>query len=478
MTLELKILPSGSLSLLSADEAIPLSPSLSELRDALSREIEEGLFLLVALKNETALTPSLLFWKDFTSLYLTKRCHHPEDENGVLPPLPFFQGGASTLILGAPPMQGGEYLSLSLLEDLWNTLDQWLLASLQKKQLSFAHFLEQSAPQWHSVGRVCFHLAESKKTPETPFAFLATYSSQISKGKIYHHTLGKALQEYAGSQNKKALIHLLSPVYRASESSPFIQKRVESGAIYEPQLWSPQEAYTFLREVPLYEEAGIVVRVPDWWQARSPRRPNVQITIDQKKQNTLNSESLLDFQIQLALGEETLSLSEWQELLNSPEDGLVFLKGQWIELDKEKLSQTLEHWKRVEKHYRSEGISFIEGMRLLAGAPPDLTSEPLETLPQWSRVQAGKNLEKILNDLRHPQNLESREIGSDLKTSLRPYQQQGVHWLFYLKQLGLGACLADDMGLGKTLQVLALLLLLKRILRPLLLLFSCFLLHF
>ena len=39
---------------------------------------------------------------------------------------------------------------------------------------------------------------------------------------------------------------------------------------------------------------------------------------------------------------------------------------------------------------------------------------------------------------------------------LRPYQVRGYSWLFYLRQRGLGACLADDMGLGKTIQTLAL----------------------
>jgi len=33
-----------------------------------------------------------------------------------------------------------------------------------------------------------------------------------------------------------------------------------------------------------------------------------------------------------------------------------------------------------------------------------------------------------------------------------------MSWLAFLRQYGLGACLADDMGLGKTIQMLALLL--------------------
>ena len=49
-----------------------------------------------------------------------------------------------------------------------------------------------------------------------------------------------------------------------------------------------------------------------------------------------------------------------------------------------------------------------------------------------------------------------------MRAELRPYQRSGLSWLHFLTQLGLGACLADDMGLGKTIQVIALLLALKR----------------
>ena len=52
--------------------------------------------------------------------------------------------------------------------------------------------------------------------------------------------------------------------------------------------------------------------------------------------------------------------------------------------------------------------------------------------------------------------------GLDLRATLRPYQSEGVRWLWFMTRLGLGACLADDMGLGKTIQVIDLLLHLKR----------------
>ncbi len=41
--------------------------------------------------------------------------------------------------------------------------------------------------------------------------------------------------------------------------------------------------------------------------------------------------------------------------------------------------------------------------------------------------------------------------------TLRGYQREGLGWLEFLREFGLGGCLADDMGLGKTVQVLALL---------------------
>lgn len=46
-------------------------------------------------------------------------------------------------------------------------------------------------------------------------------------------------------------------------------------------------------------------------------------------------------------------------------------------------------------------------------------------------------------------------VPASVQASLRPYQQQGLNWLQFLREYGLGGILADDMGLGKTLQTLA-----------------------
>ena len=46
------------------------------------------------------------------------------------------------------------------------------------------------------------------------------------------------------------------------------------------------------------------------------------------------------------------------------------------------------------------------------------------------------------------------QLKSEHKSLLRTYQQQGIQWLYDLKNMNLNGILADDMGLGKTLQII------------------------
>ena len=358
-------------------------------------------------------------------------------------------------------MPGAEYLTCGVLQDTWTDLDTWVRRKVAACQQGLSGFLKQRAPLWHQVGRVCFHLAENRRDPAYPFAFLATYAASITDGaRVQYQPLGKALKEYAGTKNKKALIKLLSPVHLASQGSPLVKELVDSGDIYQPLAWPAGQAYRFLKEVPVFEESGVLVRLPDWWKKRP--RPRVGITIGEKRQKKFDTKGMLDFKVRLALGDQELTEAEWSELI-AAEEGLVLLRGQWVEVDRDKLAEALDHWKKVEQQ-ASGGLSFVEGMRLLAGAPMDLAEGDIQDDQQreWSFVQAGKWLDQVLAELRSPESLKQAKPDGDLNATLRKYQETGVSWLWFLSRLGLGACLADDMGLGKTIQVLALLLALKK----------------
>lgn len=460
---EIGLLPSGHLHCfpLTTDSDSDEGAGNAHIGKAFSRHTGEGLFALAARKADADLPPTFIYWRNFAGKYLTTRCLLTPNDPGRIDPLePLCAADTMPLLLSAPPMRGAEYLSDLVLQEIWTLLDRWVCEQIQVFG-SLADFLARKAPQWHQVGRVCFHLAENKNDPDYPFAFMATYVPELTgQGRVRYQPLNRALQEYAGAKNKKALIHLLSPVHRASESSPVIRDLVETGDLYHPLAWTSSEAYEFLKEIPLYEQSGVVVRIPDWWKKRT--RPRVGITIGEGKKKNFGADSLLDFRLKIALGDESLSQTELNKLMAAG-DGLILLKGQWVEVDQEKLNEALAHWKKVEAEAADNGLSFVEGMRLLADAPTDLGhAESIEEAREWSSVQPGKWLVSLLDELRSPAEKKAASPGKLLKATLRPYQKSGVSWLWLLSQLGLGACLADDMGLGKTMQVIALLLLLKK----------------
>ncbi len=447
-----------------SDRSSDASPDgrLNKVVKAFASSQAEGLFGLAVERFEAPLAPSFAYWRDYAGRYLTELCHTPEGRDAEIAAIPPpASSELATMLLNVPPMRGAEYLTAGVLQGIWEDLDTWIRGEIASSKQGLSGFLKQRASLWHQVGRVCFHLAENRRDPDCPFAFLATYAPSLMGGaRVQYQPLSKALQEYAGAKNKTALVKLLAPVHLASRASSFVEELVDSGDIYQPLAWTPPQAYRFLKEVPVFEESGVLVRLPDWWKKRP--RPRVGVTIGEKKQKKFDARGMLDFKLQLALGDQQLSEAEWRQLI-AGEEGLVLLRGQWVEVDRDKLTEALDQWKRVEKQAQG-GLSFIEGMRLLAGAPMDLAAEANHNDQQreWSFVHAGKWLGQMLAELRSPENLKRAGPGSALNATLRKYQETGVNWLWLTLNLGLGACLADDMGLGKTIQVLALLLVLKK----------------
>jgi hypothetical protein len=457
----LAISPAGRLFVEKAagDSGMSPDPIAGRIAKAFGESVAHGLLHLATVELQTPLASDLGFARDFAREYLTALCHTPDLESAKqLGPLcPPADEALQAIAVSAPPMQGAEYLHAETLAGWWKELDSLVRHEATAWPDGIQAYLRHKNPLWRLVGRVTFHLAENKRDEQHPFAFLATYTSRLSsQGRPQHKPLGQALTEYAGAKNRAALVALLRPIQEAATHSPLAKALVESSEVYQAQAWTPAEAYRFLREIPLLEQSGLIVRVPDWWKPQRPPRPTVNVKIGEHGV-VLGADSLLDFSVAVALDGEPLSDEELQSLLNS-HDEFVSLKGRWVEVDREKLSAALKHWKRVEKEARDGGISFFEGMRLLAGVNLPGDSTTLEAVTaSWSGIVAGAALDETLRELRNPTMAADAEpVG--LHTRLRPYQQVGVKWLRFVTRLGLGACLADDMGLGKTIQVIALLL--------------------
>jgi non-specific serine/threonine protein kinase len=302
-------------------------------------------------------------------------------------------------------------------------------------------------------------LAENKRDENRPFAFLATFATGLSEsGRPQHRPLGAAVRESAEARDRSSLLRLLEPVERAAQESALLRELVDSRALFSPQRWTADQAYRFLKEVPAFEAAGLLVRVPDWWRRRA--RPQVAVRVGQSAPSTLGVDALLDFQVGLALDGEPLTAAELRAI-RAQTSGLQLIRGRWVEVESEKLVAVLASWKDIERSAKTSGLAFGEALRLLSGASLDGDRAPAEER-DWTEVVAGSWLKERLASLRRPESASDDGEIAGLKAVLRPYQRAGVAWLRLLSEFGLGACLADDMGLGKTVQVIALVLALKR----------------
>jgi SNF2 family DNA or RNA helicase len=231
-----------------------------------------------------------------------------------------------------------------------------------------------------------------------------------------------------------------------------------------PQLWQGLEtdqpigiqleinaALAFLQEAAwVLEDAGYKVMVPAWWTPRGRQRAKVKLQAkgksisgsDNKAKSYFSVEKLVQYQYELAIGEQKVSEQEWLDLVNA-KSPLVQFRGQWMHLDPNKMQQMLAFWKTQQAE--NPDLSLLEIMRMAAEGGEEVELE-------FDRDQT---LAEMMAKLNNKHQLDAIADPKTLQGTLRDYQKRGVSWLHYLEQLGLNGCLADDMGLGKTIQVIA-----------------------
>ena len=442
--LGLRLTPKGRL-LLEADAQAPALEDAvaARLTEAFAISSGRGLAQLGAGEVGRVLPPALVWWRAFAGRYAEGLCLGAVAEPDA--------SALASLVLTAPLMTGGEYITAEVLLDLWRNLGEAIGQAVEEAGGDLQGWLKSLNPAWNLVGRVHFNLAENKADPDRPFAFMATYTTRLSaQARAQHVPLGQALREYAGADNRDKLLSLLAPVQRAAETCAWLRPMIDEGEIFHPLRWRARDAADLLASTPELEHAGVVVRMPAAWRANRPARPKVTATVGAKAPSDLGLEAMMDFQMAVSLDGETLSQREIGDLLAGA-DTLVMLRGQWVEIDRERLRLAMDRFAGAEALARREGLSFAQAMRLLSGAGVTDGEDAADTA-QWGQISAGPWLAETLRALRHPQS-GGADPGPALHGTLRPYQQAGAEWMRLLSGLGLGACLADDMGLGKTIQM-------------------------
>ncbi|MFB7668026.1 SNF2-related protein [Kitasatospora sp. NPDC056138] len=229
------------------------------------------------------------------------------------------------------------------------------------------------------------------------------------------------------------------------------------------------EALDFLREAaPVLADAGFGVLLPAWWQ----RRPRLGLVLKAartpvagalERAGRIDRDAVMDFRWSAAIGELDLTEKELAEL-GAAQQGLVRLRGRWIEVDAKQIEAALAFLA-----HRGAGVmSTTEVLRLaldptvrVAGLPVARVEAvgPLGDLLAGGAGSAGDPAgeAEAPGPGRGAERASPPALPEGFGATLRPYQERGLAWLHSLARLGLGAVLADDMGLGKTVQTLALL---------------------
>jgi SNF2 family DNA or RNA helicase len=208
-------------------------------------------------------------------------------------------------------------------------------------------------------------------------------------------------------------------------------------------------AFRFLTETAaVLEREGFRVAAPDWWKrhesAAIVRARPVLKPSSASRTSTFSLDELMQFDWEVAIGGENYTREELDRLAESTAP-LVKVHGKWLPFEPQSIRAALELWKRQPAPARDVIRMALGGAEAPAGV-------------QFEEASGEGWIGELLEKLGGKTRFEELPVPADFQGILRPYQVRGFSWLGFLRQYGLGACLADDMGLGKTIQALALLL--------------------
>ena len=224
---------------------------------------------------------------------------------------------------------------------------------------------------------------------------------------------------------------------------------------------SEEEAWMFLTEASETLVAlNVEILLPSWWQAMKTANLKVKAALKgtgSHRPSFVGLQAMLDFNWRFSMNGVDLSEDEFNRLVEEKRR-LVYIRGRWVKLDPQFIRQIQDLMKRAEK----EGLHVRDLLEQELVAEP-ASEEELENPGAFARIQIELNRQwkQMIKQLSEVKEIPTEPVPDGLNGELRPYQQLGMSWLWFLRQYGFGACLADDMGLGKTVQLIAYLLMVK-----------------
>ncbi|MCL2067790.1 MAG: DEAD/DEAH box helicase [Treponema sp.] len=207
-------------------------------------------------------------------------------------------------------------------------------------------------------------------------------------------------------------------------------------AVHQSVRLSEARLVSFLDSAaPLLTRLGITINLPKALARElKPRLVIKGSSAGKSLKRYLDFNTLSDFEWQVAVGDEVMSLKEFEKLLKDKRAVVRFRDG-FVKMNPQEFARLL-------KKANDSAPDFNDFLKAHFSGDTVLAIDTRETIDNLFREQ----------DFPVPQTLNAK---------LRPYQRRGYNWVCSLFYSGFGCILADDMGLGKTIQSITALLRLK-----------------
>ena len=177
-------------------------------------------------------------------------------------------------------------------------------------------------------------------------------------------------------------------------------------------------------------------------KVKASRSADLSEILNSNSTGKISLDDILDFSYEIAIGNEKISLEEFNKLVENS-TGLIKFKNKYVLIDKDEN-------KKIFEQVAKANLKSMSRMELIHAAMSGQIDE--------YDFDYDDAFARVIKDFTKPVEVTPPET---LKGVLRPYQQIGLKWLWTNVSKGFGACMADDMGLGKTIQVISLILKLK-----------------
>ena len=335
-----------------------------------------------------------------------------------------------------PPMDGGEYVDADWVAARWADLHRAFADEIRAHRGSVGDWLRARHPSWHVVGRVCFHLAENRGDDGAPVRLPRHLrrAAPAAGGKVQHAPLARALEESSARGDRQALLLAAGAgaAGRGAERAgwPSWSTRARSTSRWPGR--RPRRTAS-CSDVPALEAAGrgrararLVARAPP---AAARGDGDASATKRPRARRHGRAARLLG-----RASRSTASRSRRPRCaqLLAPPDGLVLLRGQWVELDRERLREVLEHWKRVEREAERRRPVVPRGHAAARRRAPDrrrrrgaATATRRLVARRGRRRGSARRSPGCAARTGSPRPIRA----PTLRGTLRPYQQDGVAWL-------------------------------------------------